>query len=210
MIENPAIRGVKWPKQERGAKTFAHLLEAAQSILQETGIEALNSNAVAESAGVTTPVFYRYFDDKYALLAVLARRLTDAQNELYAASTDQSASTSRYNQTQFEEDSLRLLTDTYRVTAKFTGSRALLLALRALPELAPIRLRGNTEMANLGGSVLLKMRPEITSKDAIERARIAIEIGYSVIEMLIEVPSMSRKRVLERTNKAMMGVFFDD
>lgn len=204
------VPGVTWPKQERGLKTFDKLLSSAQSILHESGIEALNSNAIAESAGVTTPVFYRYFEDKYALLAVLAHKLTDAQNDLYSASTIRSAAVPAYTKAQFETDSLTLLADTYKVTAEFTGSRALLLALRALPELSPIRLRGNTDMAKLGGEILAEMRPELSTKDAIERARVAIEIGYSVIEMLLEVPTMSRRRVLDRTNKAVMGVFFDD
>ncbi|GAA0465132.1 hypothetical protein GCM10009096_02100 [Parasphingorhabdus litoris] len=208
-IDRKNIKGVTWPKQNRSVHTFEKLLESAQTILQRSGLEALNSNAIADDAGVTAPVFYRYFEDKYALLAVLGHRLTDAQNELYEAAARLTASQDMRSRDQFEKASFKLLSDTYKLTAAFTGSHALLISLRALPELSDIRLTGNDEMAKVGGNSLRKMRPNLSMKDATERARVSIELGYSVIEMLLEVPSMSRKRVLERTNKAVMAVFFD-
>ncbi len=209
VMEKPEIDGVIWPKQERGMRTFEKLLQSAQSILQESGIEALNSNAIAEGAGVTIPVFYQYFGDKYALLAVLGHRLTEAQNKLYVDSAAKSAEITKSREEQFETDSLKLLQETYRVTAAFAGSRALLISLRALPELTEIRLKANRDMAKIGGNILRQIRPDLSMKDATERARVSIEIGYSVVEMLLEVPSISRKRVLERTNKAIVAVFFD-
>lgn len=209
IMEKPKIKGVTWPKQNRSMRTFEKLLQSAQSILQESGIEALNSNAIAEAAGVTTPVFYQYFEDKYALLAVLGQRLTDAQNQLYIDSAASTAEVTKSREERFEIDSLKLLQETYRVTAAFTGARALLISLRALPELTEIRLKGNHDMAKVGAKTLRELRPELSVKDATERARVSIEIGYSVVEMLLEVPSMSRKRVLERTNKAVVAVFFD-
>ena len=44
--------------------TKQRLLSAAQGILAESGLAAVNSNAIVERAKVTPPTFYHYFKNK--------------------------------------------------------------------------------------------------------------------------------------------------
>ena len=64
----------KKPKQGRSKATVDAVLEAAARILERDGIGAVNTNAVAELAGVSVGSLYQYFPDKEAIFAELIRR----------------------------------------------------------------------------------------------------------------------------------------
>ncbi len=64
----------KRPRQMRSAATVEAIIEAAARILEVSGLEAFNTNAVAEKAGVSIGSLYQYFPAKEALLAALIRR----------------------------------------------------------------------------------------------------------------------------------------
>lgn len=57
-------------------QTKERLIEAAIGILREKGFESLGVNAVAERAGVSKVLIYRYFGDYDGLLRVVAGRVT--------------------------------------------------------------------------------------------------------------------------------------
>jgi AcrR family transcriptional regulator len=65
------IAARKTPRQGRSAATVAAILEAAARILDEAGLEAFNTNAVAARAGVSVGSLYQYFPGKAAVLAAL-------------------------------------------------------------------------------------------------------------------------------------------
>lgn len=71
--EQPAINPRKRPRQARAAATFDAILEAAARILETGGIDAVNTNAVAERAGVSVGSLYQYFPTKESILAELVR-----------------------------------------------------------------------------------------------------------------------------------------
>ena len=70
------------PRQERALEKVGLMLEAAMRILDEHGLAGLNTNRVAEVAGVSIGTVYQYFNDKSQLLDALAERelkaLTDS------------------------------------------------------------------------------------------------------------------------------------
>jgi AcrR family transcriptional regulator len=67
------------PLQARAKATWDAILEATAALLVERGYEGVNTNAVAERAGVKPPAVYRYFPNKFALYHALAEKL---QSEL--------------------------------------------------------------------------------------------------------------------------------
>jgi len=60
------------PRQSRSRATWEAIVEAAVQILERRGPEGLNTNRIAERAGVSVGSVYQYFPDKHAILA--ARR----------------------------------------------------------------------------------------------------------------------------------------
>ena len=64
----------KIPRQQRAMATCAAIVEAAARILEAEGDAALNTNHVAEIAGVSIGTLYQYYPDKMAILVALVRR----------------------------------------------------------------------------------------------------------------------------------------
>ena len=69
-----AVEPRKHPRQARSAATVEAILDASAHILERGGLEALNTNAIAERAGVSIGSLYQYFPGKDAILAALIRR----------------------------------------------------------------------------------------------------------------------------------------
>lgn len=94
MPQQPPKKVVKRPvrqaRQERSRATVASIVEAATRILAEDGWRALNTNAIADRAGVSVGSVYEYFPDKQAILDVIIerhlaageKRLDEAASEL--------------------------------------------------------------------------------------------------------------------------------
>jgi AcrR family transcriptional regulator len=74
MPSNPSFELRKSPKQARSRNTVDLILEAAARILEEGGLDAFNTNAVAERAGIGIASLYDYFPEKNAILIEFARR----------------------------------------------------------------------------------------------------------------------------------------
>ena len=71
--DQTTINPRKRPRQARAAATFDAILEAAARILETNGFDAVNTNAVAELAGVSVGSLYQYFPTKESILAELVR-----------------------------------------------------------------------------------------------------------------------------------------
>jgi len=190
------------PSQERAKETYRSLLQAAQEILGEEGFEALNSNAIVERAGLTPPAFYRYFENKHSILAVLGRQLMNAQNAVVGELLSRADGTASH---AFEE-TCSLLKKTLETTETFKGGYALMVSLRAIPALREIRLSSHNYVATLMTERYIEINPDVARDDAYDRCRLANEIGYACVEMLLETAECDRDRVIARTAKAIGAV----
>jgi AcrR family transcriptional regulator len=65
------------PMQARAQSKVAAIFEATAQILEKDGRAALNTNRIAERAGVSVSTIYQYFSNKEAILIALARREMD-------------------------------------------------------------------------------------------------------------------------------------
>jgi AcrR family transcriptional regulator len=69
-----ALTPRKLPRQERSRALFDAILDAAARILAQHGRDALNTNLVAEKAGVSIGSLYQYFPNREAIIASVASR----------------------------------------------------------------------------------------------------------------------------------------
>lgn len=197
--EKPVVE----PRQSRSKATYRSLLLAARKILAEEGLEGLNSNAIVERAGLTAPAFYRYFEGKHAILATLGKELMDAQNTVLE--TALGGVVAELPGTLVEQTSA-LLWRTLKVTESFEGGYALMVSLRAIPDLRDIRLESHSHVARIMTGKYLEAYPDIVREDAYDRCRLANEIGYACVEMLLETDECDRERVVRRTAEAIRAV----
>jgi AcrR family transcriptional regulator len=69
-----SLKPRKVPQQSRAGQTVAAILEAVAVILETKGLDGLNTNAVAQRAGVSIGSLYQYFSSKDALIVALSLR----------------------------------------------------------------------------------------------------------------------------------------
>ena len=69
-----ALNPRKLPRQARSRALVDAILDAAARILEEQGREALNTNLVADKAGVSIGSLYQYFPNRDAIIAAVADR----------------------------------------------------------------------------------------------------------------------------------------
>lgn len=62
------------PKQERAQQTVEAVLDAVARIVKRGGVEALTTNSIAATAGVSIGSLYQYFPDKRAILVAVRDR----------------------------------------------------------------------------------------------------------------------------------------
>jgi AcrR family transcriptional regulator len=62
------------PRQERARDTVQIIFEATAQILEKEGPSALNTNYIAECAGISVGTLYQYFSNKEAILVAMARQ----------------------------------------------------------------------------------------------------------------------------------------
>jgi AcrR family transcriptional regulator len=75
----------KSPNQARAKATVAAILDATARILANDGFEAVNTNRVAEVAGVSVGSLYQYFPNKGSLVGAVAVRHTETMAAIIAS-----------------------------------------------------------------------------------------------------------------------------
>jgi AcrR family transcriptional regulator len=69
------------PRQARAREMLASILEATADLVEENGLDAVNTNVIAERAGVSVGAVYQYFPNKAAILTMLGRREMETVRE---------------------------------------------------------------------------------------------------------------------------------
>ncbi|HEY1929835.1 MAG TPA: helix-turn-helix domain-containing protein [Caulobacteraceae bacterium] len=198
-VSAPSLDAKSLPSRRRGKDTFEAILATAGALLAEVGFERLTTNLVCERAGLTPPALYRYFPNKYALLAELARRLMDAQDEVFIAWMEQGGSVV----SGLEEavgKSITLRKRLIAVTRAQPGGMWILRAIRALPVLREVRVDSQNKVLDRHFSMIRHAYPEVSDERLWTAVRLSEETTYAMIEMILEDPGLDEDQVIEETS----------
>jgi AcrR family transcriptional regulator len=165
------------PLQSRGQVTFDHILDATSQLLEELGLEGVNTNTIAKAARVNIATLYQYFPNKRAVMLALfqrqaERRLSTAQSLLagIGRSPDWPARIDA-----FVEGMARL-------RAELPGTAALMQAMRVDPELREHNLRmGDAASAALAEELVAAGK--LSREDAKIVARCVLEVNLTLIDV---------------------------
>jgi AcrR family transcriptional regulator len=138
---------------------------------------------------MTPPALYRYFKDKYAVLEALGRRLMDRQNAELFAWLDRYAPRGLKALGEATEELLRA---TARVTASEPGAIWTLRALRAVPQLAHVRIESHRLVTDRMVEAYAPHLPDMPREVLWRRLRISVELGFAIDEMLTEEDRIPR------------------
>lgn len=157
------------------------------------GVERISTNLIAGRAGMTPPALYRYFKDKYAVLEALGVRLMDRQNAVLFAWLDRHAPLGVEALGDGIEDLLRA---TAAVTAAEPGAIWTLRALRAVPQLAHVRIASHRLVTDRMTDVYAPLLPGMPREVLWRRLRLSVEFGFAADEMLNEETLIGRDDIL--------------
>ena len=181
------------PQQNRARQTQGRLLDVAGELLAEVGIERISTNMIAARAGLSPPALYRYFDDKYAVLEALGRRLMERQNAVLEAWIARYAPAGIVAMADHIGD---LLAENAAVTRAEPGAVWILRALHASPQLVHIRLESHRHVTDRLTDACARHAAEIDRKTLWAQLRLAVELGFAADEMLYEEDRISADKVL--------------
>jgi AcrR family transcriptional regulator len=181
------------PTQSRGVETRERILDAAARLLGEVGFERLSTNLVCERAGLTPPALYRYYPNKYAILAELGMRLMMSQNELLERWAV--PATMKLPAAKLEAALCRLFLGTLETTRQATAGEWITRALRAVPALAPVRIGSHDHVTGLVLKAFVGAYPAIDVARARLTARLSVEVMYSALELLYDDPALDPEDV---------------
>lgn len=179
------------PNQDRSQRTMERVLAAAAELLEEVGFERLSTNMICKRAGLTPPALYRYFPNKYAVLKELGTRLMEAQNALL----DDWDPGAEHMAAQIEH----FLRETLAVTRRFKAGGWIMRSLHATPVLSDVRLDSHRRMAGLMTDKALARWPDLDRDAAFASARVGVEMGYALVEMLLDEPGIDENLALRST-----------
>ena len=172
------------PTQTRALETCERILDAAANLLGEVGIERLSTNLICERAGLSPPALYRYYPNKYAVLAELGVRLMMSQNDLLEQWA--TPATLRLPAAKFEARIRQLFLDTLEITRKAIAGEWITRALRAVPSLAPVRIESHEHVTGLLVAAFALAYPQVPQARVRLVSRLAIEVMYSAQELLVD------------------------
>jgi len=190
------------PRQERSQQTYDLLLRVAGELLAEVGMDAISTNMICARAGVTPPALYRYFDDKYAVLEALARRLMTRQNvvlEQWIARHDAGGMDA------LSAHVIDLLRETAAVTASEPGAVWILRALHASPRLVHIRVESHRYVTDRLVEAYARHVPDIDRDELWQRLRLSVEIGFAVDEMIQEEDRIPSETAFQYAANVLRG-----
>jgi len=201
-----AVRGTpeRRPAPTGGSalQTYEKLVVAAGELLGEVGFEKLTTNSICARAKLTPPAFYRYFNDKYEILEVLARRLLKKQNDAYAVWLFQGGSWANMDrQPESLAEWFKIAAD---IVASEPGALWTMRALRALPNLAHIRVESQRMNTDRLFEFYRRVLPDMDPQLLWYRLRVRSEFGWVVDELALEEDRLPRD-VLFREAARLLG-----
>jgi len=81
-VRSAETRLSRAPVQKRGQQRVDAILDAAEMVFSEMGVEAATTNAIAERAGASVGSLYHFFPNKDAILSALAERYAETMQSV--------------------------------------------------------------------------------------------------------------------------------
>jgi AcrR family transcriptional regulator len=190
------MRTRRQPVQERSRRTVRQILDAAERIVGEAGVDAVTTRAVAERAGIVAPSLYRFFADREDILdALLEQMSTDLDQHVQAAEAAWEPGTI--------EDLISLELDVYSgyyqthptAAALWFGGRASAAVIES------IRNRNDTLAARLRALLIDHQLLGDTTPPAV--FKLAIELGDRILEAAFREPGPPSRETLELGKTAL-------
>ena len=181
------------PRQERGERRVAQLLDAAAAVIAATGYEAATMCAIAERAGAPIGSLYQFFPNKTAITHALRRKFGSDYEDLLIALEEEASGLSLQ----------RLVERLLRMSVRFVHDHPAFPALLDAPAStrSPASLRNTVRMRL--ARCLSAVRPGIEKKKALRLATVTLQMIRGLNQLYGEVSAAEWKRIVEEYTVAV-------
>jgi AcrR family transcriptional regulator len=181
------------PRQERGERRVAQLLDAAAAVIAATGYEAATMSAIAERAGAPIGSLYQFFPNKTAITHALRRKFGSDYEDLLIAMEKEASGLS------LERLVARLLSMSVRFVHDHPAFPALLDAPASTRSPASLRNTVRMRMARC----LIAVRPGIQKKKALRLATVTLQMIRGLNQLYGEISAAEWKQIVEEYTVAI-------
>lgn len=188
------------PAQSRGQASFERILATAARLIEEGGIERLNTNLVAAESGTNISSVYKYFPNKHAMLATLFERHNEARATAALAELRNLPEAADWRAV-LDRATDRLV----HLRRKASGGQALRLAMRASPELNQLEVQASQRAAAAFAELLIK-RGSISPARAKTMARVLVELEAAMLDWW-ESPDGKHNPMIVRELKQLVHAY---
>jgi AcrR family transcriptional regulator len=169
-------QGADGTSDPAGRDPLPAILEAAGQLLDEAGVEGLNTTAVARRAGVSTATLYRHFPDKHAVLRAVVLAVHEERARAVVGFYERFVT-----EPDWRAPLTELIRETYRLRISRPGGRSTRRALQVSPELWEWDRRQNEELARGFARAMRRRRPELTRA---RTERVALALVTATVALL--------------------------
>jgi AcrR family transcriptional regulator len=195
------------PVQQRAKQTVDLILDTAAILLEEVGVDAFNTNLLAERAGVAVRSVYRYYPNKLAVVVALYERHLAAWEPHFDDTLRDLADPS-----ENPLDAWDAMIDRYVKFLEMDAGRAIRRSVQALPELSDIDRLDNDRGAKQV-AVALQARGVEADGDHLEAiGHVLINSCVAVIDEALSSSgraSAGAVEVLKRMHRSYLSWFLD-
>ncbi|SHE98190.1 transcriptional regulator, TetR family [Microbulbifer donghaiensis] len=186
------VNGRKQPQQERARRRRQQILDTSIEILQQDGLEKLNTASISEKLGISVGSLYRYFPNKQAILYTLAEQWLGANR----ASLEEIARwpLEAMEPKEFIERFLQKMADVYRAQR---GLTLLLQTIMEVPELRELDEEHDRFVVQLLARMLKRLHVGSSRTERIRLSELLLNQGHFGLTLLVTLGPRLGSRTLE-------------
>lgn len=195
-LSRPIVR--KKPRDKRAAATYDLILDTAAELLEEAGFDKLTTNLICKRAGITPPALYNYFPDKYAILQMLGQRLMASQDKIvsnWLAAMGTRKVTGA--------DAAEMLLRHHEADKAQVGAKWIWRSLRSIPSIEHVLLESKQNVCKWSVDNFMQACPDADRSIVEVKHLVMVEIGTSILQMLIDDPQLDAEKVCRETGEIM-------
>jgi AcrR family transcriptional regulator len=186
---SPRVR----PVQKRARETVDLILDTAGELLEQVGVDAFNTNLLAERAGVAVRSVYRYYPNKLAVIVALGERQAAEWESLFNGLVAVVADP--------EQDPLaawEALLEAYVVFLEGKrGRSAIRRAMQALPELQETDRVNNDRLSQRIATALRARGVEVDEERLRVVGRLLLDTGDAAVDEALAVEPQVPAAIVE-------------
>lgn len=190
----------RMPVQARAQISRDRILEVASELLDEVGIDDFNTNLLAERAGVRVRTVYRYFPNKFSVIATIGEDMFERWKTWNADFFEEIARPG----SDWTKALQAMLDGWIDRLASEKGARALLQALGAIPQLRDLDIAAYASLVQDFEDAIRRRIPD-TEQDLSVLSHVITSSVYGLIDCYFRSPDGVRQLMAAELAEMIAG-----